>query len=99
MPFRYYAAFPALHGKDQNSTPNESQGVWKNNPITKPKADQTEEIEAESGQGELHPKHHQQEQLSPNTLNRKRRSRLLKNCMQEEHHPERKIAVTEFVVF
>lgn len=86
---RYYAAFPALHGKDQNSTPNESQSVWKNNPITKPKADQTGEIEAESSQEELHPKHNQQEQLSPKTLNRKKKKQTVKK-LHAKRTPSRK---------
>lgn len=77
---RYYAAFPALHGKDPHSTPTESESVWKNNPITKPRSGQTGEVESESPcQKELPPQQQpQQEQLSPRTPGRKKKRQTVR---------------------
>ncbi|XP_056004362.1 uncharacterized protein LOC125658490 isoform X4 [Ostrea edulis] len=69
---RYYAAFPALQGNDNHTTPTESLSVWRNNPMTKSKPDQTGEMETGVAPKDNQPKHQQQDQLSPKTPQKKK---------------------------
>ncbi|XP_062567514.1 uncharacterized protein LOC134229745 isoform X1 [Saccostrea cucullata] len=72
---RYYAAFPALHGKDQHTTPDDSQSVWKNNPITKPKPSQTDEGLNQKDQA---PENQHREQIPSQTQSKKKKKQTVR---------------------